>query len=58
MFAFSSEALLAWLAVGVAGFNGTCIVVYSHFQVLGPQGSSMQLVQKIRHTYMVQKEED
>lgn len=49
-------ALLARLAVVVAGFNNAGVVVDPHFQVLGPQGSNMQLLQKIWHTWQVQRE--
>lgn len=46
---FPTEALLTGLAV--AGFDDASVVVDPHLQVLGPQGSVMQLLQKIRHTW-------
>lgn len=56
MCSFSPEALRARLAAGVAGFDDTCIVMDPHFQILGPQSSSMQLLQEIWHACQVQRD--
>lgn len=46
----STDAVLAGLAVAVAGFNDAYVVVDPNFEVFGPQGSSVKLLQELRHT--------
>lgn len=41
----STEAL--W--VGRRGFDDASVIVYAYFQILGPQGGSMELLQEVRH---------
>lgn len=56
MWLFPTEALLVRLAVAVFGFNDGYVVADPHFQVLGLQGSSVELLQKVRHTCQVPRE--
>lgn len=37
------------LWVGRRGFDDASVIVYAYFQILGPQGGSMELLQEVRH---------